>query len=177
MPIIQIHIISFQAVWCQTAVRSRGVSSATHSSICWQSIQTTYTTARPSGTNAIKHFCHIWWGRKSRVGFWCLLLDPVLFCWHCYTAIHSTTPHPMNRARGWYDAVTLLYDLCSCLTFFDFNWEGPCTVHLQMGTSKSSQNLGSGPREWLQKMFYDIVSRAFKFPSACVCHIEYPDYF
>ena len=34
------------------------------------------------------------------------------FCWHYHTTSHSTTPHPMNRARRWHTVVTLPYDLC-----------------------------------------------------------------
>ena len=33
---------------------------------------------------------------------------------------HSTTPHPMSRARRWYTVVRLLYDLCSGLAIFSF---------------------------------------------------------
>ena len=37
-------------------------------------------------------------------------LNPTtLFYWDSYTASHSTTTYPMNRAMGWYTAVTLLY--------------------------------------------------------------------
>ena len=35
-----------------------------------------------------------------------------LVFWHCHTASHSTTPHPMIRASRWYTVGTLLYDLC-----------------------------------------------------------------
>ena len=45
------------------------------------------------------------------------------FCWHCHTTSHSTTPHPMNRARRWYTVITLLYDLCSGLNIFGFKRE------------------------------------------------------
>ena len=45
------------------------------------------------------------------------------FCWQCHLTSHSTTPHPMSRARRWYTVVTLLYDLCSGLTILDFKWE------------------------------------------------------
>ena len=34
------------------------------------------------------------------------------FFWPCHTTRHSTTPHPMKRARRWCNVVTLLYDLC-----------------------------------------------------------------
>ena len=47
-----------------------------------------------------------------------------IFCWPCNTTSHSTTPHPMNRARSWYTVDTLLYDLCIGLAIFDFTWEG-----------------------------------------------------
>ena len=43
---------------------------------------------------------------------------------HCPTTSHSTTPHPMNRARRWYTVVTLLYDLYIGLAIFCFKWEG-----------------------------------------------------
>ena len=36
----------------------------------------------------------------------------IVFCWHWHTTSHSTTPHPMNRARKWFTVVTLLYCLC-----------------------------------------------------------------
>ena len=32
---------------------------------------------------------------KSRFLFW-------FFCWHCHTTSHSTSPHPVNRARRWF---------------------------------------------------------------------------
>ena len=45
------------------------------------------------------------------------------FCWQCHLTSHSTTPHPMSRARRWYTVVTLLYDLCCGLAIFYFKWE------------------------------------------------------
>ena len=48
----------------------------------------------------------------------------LLLCLHCHTNSHSTTPRPMNRARRWYTAVTLLYDLCYWPCHFNYQWEG-----------------------------------------------------
>ena len=36
-------------------------------------------------------------------------------CGHCNTTSHSTTPHPMNKAKRWYNVVTSLHDLSSGL--------------------------------------------------------------
>ena len=43
----------------------------------------------------------------------------LIFYRHCYTTSHSTTPHPINRARRWYTAVMLPYDVCNGSPFFD----------------------------------------------------------
>ena len=55
---------------------------------------------------------------------YCLEYEQILFCWHFHTSSHSTTLHPMNRARRWYTVVTLLYDLCSGFAIFILNGRG-----------------------------------------------------
>ena len=38
--------------------------------------------------------------------------------------LYKKEVHPMNTARRWNIVVTLLYDLCSGITIYDFKWEG-----------------------------------------------------
>ena len=55
----------------------------------------------------------------------------IVFCRHCHTTGHSTTPHPMNRARRWHTVVTLLYDLCLWPCHFGFNLRQKCNANDQ----------------------------------------------